>query len=83
MADHQADDPPERAQPLQHWPVVAGLRAAEVRVDSARVAADQFRKCLEDGKTFLSVCKLRDVDGNLIFAGSSKAIVPHRNSTAI
>lgn len=45
-------------------------------LNSARVAADQFKKCLEDGKTHLSVCKLRDVDGNLIFAGSSKAIVP-------
>lgn len=45
-------------------------------LNSARVAADQFKKCLEDGKTYLSVCKLRDADGNLIFAGSSKAIVP-------
>merc|ERR1719240_2174247 len=45
-------------------------------LNSARVAAEQFRKTLEDGKTHLSACKLRDEEGQLIFAGSSKAIVP-------
>lgn len=45
-------------------------------LNSARVAAEQFRKTLEDGKTHLSACKLRDEEGQLIYAGSSKAIVP-------
>ena len=36
--DDEAEDRPERAQPLQHGPVVARLCVAEARVDPARIA---------------------------------------------
>ena len=37
VTDDEAHDRAEGAQPVQHGPVVAGLRAAEARVDAARV----------------------------------------------